>query len=77
MDLVKAFDKVARVLLFKKLYEIGVRGKMLRVIQDMYSKNIANVLVDSCLTNDFGYNLVLFEKVNLDLYYFLFLLMTY
>ena len=26
---------------------------MLRVIQDMYSKNIANVLVDNCLTNDF------------------------
>ena len=53
MDLVKAFDKVARELLFKKLFKIGVRGKMLRVIQDMYSKNIANVLVDNCLTDDF------------------------
>ena len=32
LDLVKAFDKVAREFLFRKLYEIGVRAKMLRVI---------------------------------------------
>ena len=66
MDLVKAFDKVARVLLFKKLYEIGVRGKMLRVIQDMYSKNIANVLVDNCLTNDFDIQSVVIQGSKLE-----------
>ena len=53
MDLVKAFDKVAREFLFRKLYDIGVRGEMQRVIKDMYSGNVANLLVDNCLTDDF------------------------
>ena len=55
-DLEKAFDKVFRNRMFKKLYNIGVTGKMLRVIRDMYTGNIANVLVDNCLTGDFELN---------------------
>ena len=39
LDFVKAFDKVPREYLFRKLYQIGVTGKMLRVIQDMYTGN--------------------------------------
>ena len=52
-DLSKAFDKVLRNRMFRKLYNIGVKGKMHRVIKDMYTGNIANVLVDNCLTCDF------------------------
>ena len=55
-DLEKAFDKVWRNRMFTKLYNIGVTGKMLRVIKDMYTGNIANVLVDNCLTGDFKLN---------------------
>ena len=53
LDLVKAFDKVSREYLFRKLYQIGVSGKMLIVIQDMYTGNKATVLVDNCLTYEF------------------------
>ena len=42
--------------MFTKLYNIGVTGKMLRVIKDMYTWNLANVLVDNCLTGDFELN---------------------
>ena len=56
LDLAKAFDKVPREYLFKKLYKFGVSGKMLRVIQDMYTGNKASVLVDNCLTREFEIN---------------------
>ena len=49
----KAFDKVPREYLFRKLYKFGVSGKMVRVIQDMYTGNKASVLVDNCLTREF------------------------
>ena len=55
-DLRKAFDKVPRNRMFRKLYNIGVKGKMHRVIRDMYSGNIANALVDNCLSGDFELN---------------------
>ena len=55
-DLEKAFDKVWRNRMLTKLYNIGVTGKMLRVIKDMYTGNLANVLVDNCLTGDLELN---------------------
>ena len=55
-DLEKAFDKVWRQRMFTKLYNIGVTGKMLRVIKDMYTGNLANILVDNFLTDDFELN---------------------
>ena len=33
--------------------KIVVRGKILRIIQDLYTENVVNVLVDSSLTKDF------------------------
>ena len=39
MDLRKAFDTVIRRLLFLKLYNCGIRGKMFRVIRDIYTGN--------------------------------------
>ena len=35
LDLIKAFDKEPRQILFKKLYKFGIRGKMFRVIRDI------------------------------------------
>ena len=65
LDLVKAFDKVSREYLFRKLYQIGVSGKMLTVIQDMYTGNKASVLVDNCLTREFEINLGVLQRSKL------------
>ena len=56
LDLRKAFDTVTRNLLFHKLARVGVRGKILRVIQNLFSQNKANVLVDGFLSPDFSIN---------------------
>ena len=56
LDLRKAFDTVPRHILFKKLYNIGIRGKFLRVIQNLFSSNPANVLVDGFLSPEFHIN---------------------
>ena len=71
LDLVKAFDKVSREYLFRKLYQIGVSGKMLRVIQDMYTGNKASVLVDNCLTREFEINLGVLQRSKLGSFLFL------
>ena len=56
LDLRKAFDTVPRDILFKKLYNIGVHGKFLRVIQNLFSSNPANVLVGGALFHEFIIN---------------------
>ena len=53
MDLKKAFDTVCRYLLLRKLYAFGVNGKMFWVIKDLYSNNIANVLIQDNLSRSF------------------------
>ena len=53
LDFIKAFDKVPREILFKKLYKFGIKGKMFRVIQDMYTDNIAKVLLNNRYTREF------------------------
>ena len=53
LDLIKAFDKVPREILFKKLYKFGIRGKLFRVIRDMYTNNIAKVLIDNRYSREF------------------------
>ena len=56
MDLKKAFDTVDHNILFCKLCRAGVRGKLLRVIQNLFSRNLANVSVDGFLSPDFFIN---------------------
>ena len=53
MDFKKAFDTVLRVLLFLKLYNCGVSGKMFRVIKDIYTNNKARVLIGKNLSPEF------------------------
>ena len=56
LDLEKAFDTVPRNRLFSKVYNSGIRGKMFRVIKDLFSSNPANVLVDNFLSPEFLIN---------------------
>ena len=53
--------RVSGEYLFRKLYQIGIRGKMLRVIKDMQTGNRASVLVDNCLTHEFELNSVVLK----------------
>ena len=56
LDLKKAFDSVPRHLLFKKLHSLGIKGKMLRVICDLYTANPARVQVQDFLSPGFEIN---------------------
>jgi hypothetical protein len=46
VDYIKAFDSVQRVMLWYKLYHIGIRCKLLQVIKSMYSNVTTCVQVD-------------------------------
>ena len=52
-DLQKAFDSVEYPLLFKRLHENGVNGKLWRIIQSWYNAPKAVVRVDQNLSADF------------------------
>ena len=56
MDLTKAFDTVPRKLLYKKLRKAGIRGKILRVIQNLYSNNRAKVRIGNYESEYFSIN---------------------
>ena len=56
MDLAKAFDTVPRKLLFQKLKKAGITGKMLRVIQNLYTSNRASVRIDNYESEIFSIN---------------------
>ena len=56
LDARKAFDTVPRNNLFRVLFNVGICDKMLRVIQDLFSSNRANVLIDGYLSRTFIIN---------------------
>ena len=56
LDLKKAFDTVYHPLIFSKLLKAGVRGKMFRVIKNLFSSNLAQVLIDGFLSPAFVIN---------------------
>ena len=56
LDLRKAFDTVPRSPLFKKLSNLGIRGKMLRVISELYTGNVARVQIQDYLSPSFKIN---------------------
>ena len=53
MDLAKAFDTVPRDLLFRKLWVAGIRGKMYRVIKDLYTNNRATIKIGEYVSASF------------------------
>ena len=53
MDLAKAFDTVPRDRLFRKLWMAGIRGKMYRVIKDLYTDNTATIKMGGHLSKSF------------------------
>ena len=53
MDLKKAFDMVPRHILFAKLKSIGVDGKILNIIKDLYDNNEAVVRVGDYISDPF------------------------
>ena len=53
IDLAKAFDSVPRRKLFKKLWNTGVKGKMYRVIKDLYTDNQATIRIGDYETKNF------------------------
>ena len=53
IDLAKAFNTVPRAKLFMKLGKAGVRGKMHRVIRDLYTDNRATVRIGEYETKGF------------------------
>ena len=75
LDLIKAFDKVPREILFKKLYKFGIIGKIFRVIRDMYTDNIAKVLIIN-IQESSKLSQESCKAVNWDSCYLSFLLMT-
>ena len=56
MDLRKAFDTVERQRLFRKLRGTGIRGKMARVIEDLYKGNRARIRIGEYLSEEFSIN---------------------
>ena len=53
LDIRKAFDKVPRDLLWKKLWTMGVRGRFLRVIREMHTDVVGCVRLDDLFTRNF------------------------
>ena len=45
MDLKEAFDKVPRTILFSTLFEAGITGKVLIVVQDFYLQIVQTSLL--------------------------------
>ena len=56
MDIRKAFDSVPRKRMFRKLELIGIRGKLLNVLKDIYTKNRARVRIGNKFSAYFEIN---------------------
>lgn len=57
VDIRKAYDRVWRKGLWYKLYMLGFRGKLLRVLSQLYSNVRSNVRIDGELSEPFGINI--------------------
>ena len=53
VDFSKAFDTVWRKGLLAKLKTFGIHGKMLSVIEDLYSNTNGHVTVGDCISDNF------------------------
>ena len=53
IDYEKAIDRVNRFILWSKVYNLGIKGKVLRAMKNLYSKTKAQVRVNDELSNIF------------------------
>ena len=53
IDYEKAFDRVNRSILWSKLYNLGINGKVLRIVKNLYAKTKAQVRVNDELSDFF------------------------
>lgn len=53
MDFQKAFDSINRCKLWDKTYKVGIRGKLLQVIQSLYN-NVKSCVKYDYFSNDMG-----------------------
>ena len=56
VDFSKAFDRLPRDILFKKLRECGINGKFLSVLQNLYANDKASVQIDGKMSEPFNIN---------------------
>ena len=56
LDLKKAFDTVPRHLLYAKLKHIGLKGKILNIIIDLYTRNKARIRIGTMISDYFEIN---------------------
>ena len=54
VDFKKAFDFVLRDILWYKLIQMGVRGKILNIIQSMFSNINSRVKYDNIISDEFS-----------------------
>ena len=52
----KSFRHFSRPLIFQNFFNAGIRGKLFRVIKNLFSSNPVNVLVDDFLSPEFHIN---------------------
>ena len=53
VDFSKAFDRLPRDLLFEKLRALGIKGKFLSVLQNLYENDKACIQVDGKISEEF------------------------
>ena len=65
VDIQKAYDRVWREGLWKRLYECGISGKMWRVIKNIYERVESCVLIDEIMTEFFVVDIGVRQGCNL------------
>ena len=55
VDMMKCFDSIYRNALWLKLYKVGIQGKLLRIVTDMYEKVKSCVKLNSSYSDVFQY----------------------
>ena len=56
VDFSKAFDRLPRDILFRKLNTLGVKGKFLSILQNLYANDKACIQIDGKISDEFSVN---------------------
>lgn len=61
MDFQKAFDSINRCKLWDKIYEVGIRGKLLQILQSLYNNVKSCVKYGGVLSDYFSNDMGLMQ----------------